>query len=52
MFLYLRSSGHEEYKAKYGLLGQLIYHIMFLIVTPGTELIVCHQLLTKKKNII
>ena len=50
IFLYLRSSGHEEYKAKYGLLGKLIYHIMFLIVTPGTELIVCHQRLTKKKK--
>jgi glycosyltransferase involved in cell wall biosynthesis len=50
IFLYLRSSGHEEYKAKYGLLGKLIYHFMFLIITPRVNLIVCHQRLAKKKN--
>ena len=50
VFIYLRSSGHEEYKAKYGLFGKLIYHIMYLLVTPWSNLIVCHERLTKKKD--
>ena len=50
VFIYLRSSGHEEYKAKYGLFGKLIYHIMYLLITPWSNLIVCHERLTKKKD--
>ena len=50
VFIYLRSSGHEEYKAKYGLFGRLIYHTMYLLVTPWSNLIVCHERLTKKKD--
>tara|TARA_Y100000310_G_C20685097_1_gene818470 strand:- start:101 stop:1114 length:1014 start_codon:yes stop_codon:yes gene_type:complete len=50
VFIYLRSSGHEEYKVKYGLFGKLIYHIMYLLVTPWSNLIVCHERLTKKKD--
>ena len=50
VFIYLRSSGHEEYQAKYGLFGKLIYHIMYLLVTPWSNLIVCHERLTKKKD--
>ena len=50
VFIYLRSSGHEEYKAKYGLFGKLIYHTMYLLVTPWSNLIVCHERLTKKKD--
>ena len=50
VFIYLRSSGHEEYKAKYGLFGKLIYHIMYLLVIPWSNLIVCHERLTKKKD--
>ena len=50
VFIYLRSSGYEEYKAKYGLFGKLIYHIMYLLVTPWSNLIVCHERLTKKKD--
>ena len=46
----MRSSGHEEYKAKYGILGKCIYHIMFLLTTSNANLIVCHERLTKKKN--
>ena len=49
-FVYLRSSGHEEYKAKYGFFGKIIYHLMFLLATPWSNLIVCHERLTKKKN--
>ena len=50
VFIYLRSSGYEEYKAKYGLFGKLIYHTMYLLVTPWSNLIVCHERLTKKKD--
>ena len=50
VFIYLRSSGHEEYKVKYGLFGKLIYHIMYLLVIPWSNLIVCHERLTKKKD--
>ena len=50
IFIYLKSSGHEEYKAKYGILGKWIYHIMFLLATSNANLIVCHERLTKKKN--
>ena len=50
VFIYLRSSGHEEYKAKYGLFGKLIYHTMYLLVTPWSNLILCHERLTKKKD--
>jgi len=50
IFIYLRSSGYEEYKSKYGIFGKLIYHIMFLLTTPWSNLIVCNRRLTKKKN--
>ncbi len=50
IFIYLRSSGHEEYKSKYGIFGKLIYHIMFLLTTPWSNLIVCNRRLTKKKD--
>ena len=50
IFVYLRSSGHEEYKAKYGIFGTLIYHIMFLIVTANSNLIICQERLSKGKN--
>ena len=50
IFIYLRSDGHEEYKAKYGIFGKFIYHIMFICITPKAKLIVCHERLTRKKN--
>jgi len=49
IFIYLRSNGYEEYKSKYGLFGKLIYHIMFILVTPKSNLIVCQKRLTNKK---
>ena len=49
-FIYLRSSGHDEYKAKYGMLGKWIYHIMFSLVTTKANLIVCQEKLAKKSN--
>jgi len=52
IFVYLRSSGHEEYKAIFGFVGQIIYHIMFKIVTFKAEIITCQErLYTKKKKI-
>ena len=50
VFIYLRSNGYEEYKSKYGLFGKFIYHIMFTLVTPKSNLIVCQKRLTNKKN--
>ena len=32
-FIYLRSNGYEEYKAIFGFIGPLIYHLMFKVVT-------------------
>ena len=46
----MRSSGHEEYKSKYGIFGTLVYHIMYFLVTSKADLIVCQKRLTKKKN--
>ena len=50
IFVYLRSSGHEEYKSKYGIFGVWIYHFMYKLVTKSSNLIICHERLTKKKN--
>ena len=50
-FVYLRSDGHEEYKAILGFVGPIIYHIMFKIVTFRTRIITCQKrLFTKEKN--
>ena len=50
-FLYLRSDGHEEYKAILGFVGPIIYHIMFKIVTFRTRIITCQKrLFTKEKS--
>ena len=50
-FVYLRSDGHEEYKAILGFFGPIIYHIMFKIVTFRTRIITCQKrLFTKEKN--
>ena len=49
IFVYLWSSGHEEWKYILGNWSVWIYHIMYLIVTSGSEVIVCHERLVKKK---
>jgi len=49
IFVYLRSSGHEEYKHILGSWSIWIYHIMYLIVTTGSNVIVCQERLFKKK---
>ena len=49
-FVYLRSSGHEEYKAIFGFAGKMIYHFMFKIVTFNAEIITCQDRLFKKRK--
>ncbi len=49
-FLWLRSSGHEEYKFILGRWASWIYNIMYLVVTSYSNIISCHQRLFKKKH--
>ncbi len=50
IFVYLFSSGHEEYRHILGSWFVWIYHIMYKIVTFGSEVIVCHERLFDKKK--
>ena len=50
IFVYLFSSGHEEYKHILGSWFVWIYHIMYTIVTSKSEVIVCHERLYNKKK--
>jgi len=50
IFIYLFSSGHEEYKHILGSWFVWIYHIMYLIVTAYSNVIVCHERLFKSKK--
>ena len=50
IFVYLFSSGHEEYKHILGSWSVWIYHIMYKIVTSGSKVIVCHERLFDKKK--
>ena len=51
IFVYLRSNGHEEYKAILGFIGPAIYHLMFKIVTFESNIITCQKkLFTKRKS--
>ena len=54
IFVYLRSSGHEEYKAILGFIGPAIYHAMFKIVTFKSIVITCQKRLfvEKKSNLV
>ena len=49
-FLWLRSSGHEEYKFIIGSWATWIYHFMYLIVTSYSNVISCHKRLFKKNH--
>ena len=52
-FIYLRSDGYEEYKAIFGKLGYLIYHILFSLSSIRAHLISCREhILRKKKGLI
>ena len=48
MFVYLMSSGHEEYRYILGSWSVWIFHLMYKIVTSNSEVIVCHERLFKK----
>ena len=50
IFVYIRSSGYEEYKHLIGFLGPLLYHIMFAVVTWKANLISCNSDLLKNKS--
>ena len=50
VFLWLRSSGHEEYKFILGSWATWIYHIMYLAVTSYSNVISCHERLFMKKH--
>jgi len=50
IFIYLFSSGHEEYKHILGSWSVWIYHIMYKIVTSNSKVIVCHERLFDKKK--
>jgi len=47
-FIYLRSDGHEEWKAIFGYIGPIIYNIMFRIVTFRSNIITCQKRLFLK----
>jgi len=50
IFVYLRSNGYEEYKAIFGFIGPLIYHLMFKTVTFKSNIISCQERLFIKKK--
>ncbi len=50
VFLYLISSGHEEWKFILGSWSVWIYNIMYSIVTSNSTVIALHERLCKKKN--
>ena len=50
VFVYLISSGHEEWKFILGSWSVWIYHIMYLIVTSNSLVIALHDRLHKKHN--
>ena len=50
VFVYLFSSGHEEYKHILGPGFVWIYHLMYKIVTSCSKVIVCHERLYNKKK--
>ena len=52
VFVYLISSGHEEWRFILGRWSVWIYHIMYLIVTSNATVIALHDRLYKKKMVM
>ena len=50
VFVYLFSSGHEEYRYILGRWFVWIYHVMYIIVTHNSKVITCHERLFDKKK--
>ena len=49
-YVYLMSSGHEEWKHILGPWSVWIFNIMYLIVTKNSSIIVCHERLFNKEK--
>ena len=49
-YIYLMSSGHEEWKHILGPWSVWVFHIMYLIVTKNSSVIVCHERLFNKEK--
>jgi len=49
-YFYLRSSGHEEYKAILGFLGPIIFNIMYFFINYKSNIITCQDRLTTKEE--
>ena len=50
IYLYLWSDGHEEWRYLLGSWSVWIFHLMYLVCTFRSEIIVCNKRLTKKKS--
>ena len=50
IFVYLRSSGHEEYKSILGFFGPIIYDLMFKLVTFKSNIISAQDRLFSKRK--
>ena len=50
IFVYLFSSGHEEYQYILGKWSVWIYDLMYRIITSNSKVIVCHERLYDKKK--
>ena len=50
VYLYLWSDGHEEWKYLIGNWSVWIFHVMYIVCTFKSEIIVCNKRLTKKKS--
>ena len=50
VYLYLWSDGHEEWRYLLGSWSVWIFHLMYLVCTFRSEIIVCNKRLTKKKS--
>ena len=48
--IYLRSDGYGEYKAIFGYLGLIIYHLMFLTLSKFSSLVSCRAYILKNKT--
>ena len=50
IFVYLFSSGHEEYELILGRWSVWIYHIMYTLITSNANVIICHERLFDKEK--
>ena len=50
VYLYLWSDGHEEWRYLLGSWSVWIFHLMYVVCTYRSEIIVCNKRLTKKKS--